>query len=62
MKAFEKIAAEVVKQAEKVPCSKAEFAEGLRDIRDAVQERLELAEDELKQWNKLEGQKDADDN
>ena len=48
MKAFERIATETVRQAEAVNCSLADFAQGLRDIRDAVQERLELEEDAIR--------------
>lgn len=47
MKAFEKIAAEAISKAEQVKCALPMFVQGLREIRDAIDERLQLAKDEV---------------
>jgi hypothetical protein len=58
MKAFEKIAEAAVLQAEKVSCPLRDFVQGLRDIRDEIQHRLELAEDELRVHERESGESD----
>ena len=44
---FEKMAEDLIADAEGVDCPLSEFRDGLRTILDAVRERLSLVEDEL---------------
>lgn len=44
---FEKIAADAVREAERVKCPFSVFVEGLRTIGSEIRERLRTAEDEL---------------
>lgn len=45
---FETIGEDAVRAAEEVKVSLEKFEEGLTTIRDAIQERLDLARDELR--------------
>lgn len=52
MKLFQKIARDAIKQAEGVVCPFATFVEGLEEMQRIIKERLELARDELKNYER----------
>jgi hypothetical protein len=45
---FEAIAQAAITAAERVPCSKARFAEGLKDMEMTLKDRRLMMEDEIK--------------